>query len=105
MDCKLATFEIKFLYCGKIYKAKVEQTFLSDIHERFTVIGGKKSIEITSNRPLIKKTGGRKKIKMQAVNINIAYQELAQTIINQIQEHIYKLEHPPFNWSEHPKNK
>lgn len=104
MNLEIGPFEIKFLHYAKQYKAKVEQTFLSDLHERFTVTGGKKTIEITSDRPLIKNTGGRKKIKMQALNINVEFEAAVESIIEQIRQHIYNLEHPSFDWGKHPKN-
>jgi hypothetical protein len=70
MDLKIAPFKIEFVYYGKVYRAKVEQTFLSDLNERFTITGGKKSITILSDRPALKKNNSRKKIKMKALDMN-----------------------------------
>lgn len=105
MDLLIPAFKIDFLFYGKIYTARVEQTFLSDIHERFTVTGGKKSFEILSDRPLLRNTKSRKKIKMQALNVNVAFQQAIESIIQQVLQHIYDIEHPPFDYRDHPKNK
>jgi hypothetical protein len=104
MNLKIAPFKIEFLYYGKVYHAKVEQTFLSDLNERFTVTGGKKSIAILSDRPGIRNSNGKKKIKMQALDVSADHKQVIEIIIQKIQDCIYSLEHPPFDWSQHPKN-
>jgi hypothetical protein len=105
MNFELTAFRIEFLFDGKKYKATVEQTALSEGNEIFTVTGGSKSIQIKSNRPLIRSKGlNKRKIKMQAINANVKYQSVVEKIIEAIEEHIYKMEHKPFNWKNHPKN-
>jgi len=60
----------------------VEQTALSEGHEIFTVTGGSKSIQIKSNRLLIRsKRLNKRKIKMQAINANAKYQSVVEKII------------------------
>lgn len=105
MSFKLFPFKIEFSFAGKKFRAIVEQTYLSDSHEIFTVTGGKKSIDIKSNRPLIRSKGlNKRRIKMQAMNAKVNYQSVVEKIIECINEHLYSLEHKPFNYKDHPKN-
>jgi hypothetical protein len=104
MNFNLTAFKIEFLFDRKKYKATVEQTALSDSHETFTVTGGSKSIQIKSNRPFLKAKGLKKKISWKVIDGQVKHKVVLEEIILAIEYHLYRLEHPPFNWQDHPKN-
>jgi hypothetical protein len=100
MQLELTPFEIEFVYANKSYNATVVQDIKNTI-ETFTVTHAGKSIQVTSDRPQIQ---GRKKPKFKAVNAKVNQQPFYEKVIEAVKAHIYKIEHPPFDWSTHPKN-
>jgi CRISPR/Cas system CMR-associated protein Cmr5 small subunit len=90
---RLFPFRIELMFGKKKYQAIVEQTYLSDTIEIFTVKNHTKTIVIKSNRPLIRGKGlTQRKIKMHALHAKINYQTPVEKIIECIETHIYKLE-------------
>ena len=105
MNFKIQSFTIKIPYAGKRYKAIVEQTYLSENKEIFTITGGSKSIQIQSNRPFVKADSlSKKKVTWKALNCTLEQKEFFEIVIEEIDRHLHTLSHPPFDWSEHPKN-
>ena len=104
MQLELTPFEIEFIYGKKKYSADVAQEIKGNV-EVFTITHENKSIQIQSDRPFINSLpNSRKKAKFKAVNAKVNQQAFYETVIAAIQSHIYKIEHPPFDWSRHPKN-
>ena len=102
---KIQPFKIVIKFATKPYSLKVEQTYLSANKEVFKIIDGEVSFQVTSNRPLAKANpNSRKKPVYKAVDARIEQLSFFEEVISAIQEHIRSIEHPPFDWSEHPKN-
>lgn len=61
--------------------------------------------QISSNRPLIKSIpNNRKKPEYKAIDARIEMMSFFESIISEIQSHVKRLDKPPFDWSQHPKN-
>lgn len=72
MSLKIDPFKIVVLVAGESYSLKVEQSYLSANKEVFTVSGRNGSIQVQSNRPLIKSDPhSKRKPAWKAVNAKI----------------------------------
>jgi hypothetical protein len=90
---RLFPFRIELMFGKKKYQAIVEQTYLSDTIEIFTVKSHTKTIVIKSNRPFIRSKGlNKRKIKMHALYAKVNYQTPVETIIACIKNYVYNLE-------------
>jgi hypothetical protein len=105
MDYLVEPFTITVTINGKSYTFDVGQTDLSASMEIFTLIYKHRIIKIQSNRPLITKdVNSKKKIEWKALNSRVENKEALEIIKQALESHIKRLEHPPFDWSTHPKN-
>ncbi len=104
MELILQPFKIEFNYSNKTYKAEVIQEIKTSV-EIFTITHAGKSIQVQSDRPLIAQiANSKKKPNFKAINAKVNQQAFYEIVVIAIKDHIYQLEHPPFDWSEHPKN-
>jgi len=105
MSLKIDPFKIVVLVTRKSYSLKVEQSYLSENKEVFTISGRNGSIQVQSNRPLIKADPySKKKPDWKAVNAKVEQAAFFEAAIFAIQTHISKLEHPHLHWLQHSKN-
>lgn len=99
-DLKLSPFKIKISYGSKSHLLNVEQSYLSENKEIFTASSGGRSIQIQSNRPLIKANpNSKKKPDYKAINARLEQADFFRSVISAIQEHIKGIEKRPFDWS------
>ncbi|MDQ6902815.1 MAG: hypothetical protein M3139_07375 [Bacteroidota bacterium] len=105
MHLALLPFTLKIVFDKKSYTFQVTQTYLSETKEIFTLVYGKRSLQMQSNRPLIRgKNLNRKKIEWKAIDGQVKYQSSLETIKEELDGYIKKIERPPFDWASHPKN-
>ena len=72
--------------------------------EVFTIIGRNKQISIQSNRPLLRnKSLNKTRIKWKVVNGKVNYISALERVIKEIESVIKFVEHPPFDFKNHPK--
>lgn len=71
----------------------MEQTYLDERFEVFTVKGGARVLNIKSNRPLLRSKGLKKRrINMHPLQANIRYQSVVDKIIECVNTHLLLLE-------------
>ena len=105
MDLLISSFSLKIEIDNKVYALEVGQTYLSESKEVFTLVYGKRKIEIQSNRPLLRgKELNKKKIEWKVINGNVKYYSSLEKIIQELDNYIKKIEKPSFDWATHPKN-
>ena len=105
MDLKVSPFTLNIIFDKKSYSFQVTQSYLSDIKEIFTLVYGKRSLQMQSNRPLIRgKDLNKKKIEWKAIDGQVKYQSSLERIKEELDGFIKKIERPPFDWASHPKN-
>ncbi|HRI22380.1 MAG TPA: hypothetical protein PLA68_15570 [Panacibacter sp.] len=110
-DLKVEPFRIEVTFQNKKYNLFAEQSKCTKQIEEFTVTAGKeKKIILRTNRPMIRLTESRKKVdwKIQEPGMKQIIQSgtasFIDDIIKEIMTHVYHHEHPPSDWSKHPKN-
>jgi len=105
MNVEIKPFTLKVSINNTFYTFEVSQTYISGTVEIFTLIYGHRSIQFQSNRPLLRNKGlNKKKIEWKAIGGKVKYEASLEKIKQELESHIKKLEKPPFNWDDHPKN-
>lgn len=106
MNLFVPPFTLKLTINNKTYLLEVGQTFLSDTKEIFTLTYGKRILQIQSNRPFLRgKNLNKKKIEWKAIDGKVQYQSSLEKIIEELENYIRKIEKPPVNWKDNPKNR
>ncbi len=103
MELTISPFKIE-LHFSKAYTFKVEQTYLSNSIEIYTLTYKTRQIQFQSDRPLIRKNGGKKKINWKVIGGKVENESNYEKIKEQLESYIRNIEKPPFDWSTHPKN-
>ncbi|MEP6584474.1 MAG: hypothetical protein ABJA90_09405 [Ginsengibacter sp.] len=103
MDLRITPFKIE-LHFSKEYVFKVEQTYLSDSMEIYTLTYKNRQIQFQSDRPLIRKNGDKKKINWKVIGGKVENENNYERIKEQLESYIRNIEKPPYDWTMHPKN-
>jgi hypothetical protein len=102
---EIKPFTIKLNVGGNDYWLKIEQEYISDQIERFKISGMKHSfIMLQSNRPYLRLKGlKRKKIDWKLIEGTVHNASALEMLLNEMTDHIYKIENPAPDWKDHPK--
>src|SRR4051812_28395145 len=94
---KIKPFKITVLFGGKRSTLKVEQSYLSESRETFSVVDDTQTFRIISNRPEIKAVPkSRKKPTYKALDGRIEQMSFFESIVTEIQSHLKRLENTSF---------
>jgi hypothetical protein len=103
MELNLSPFEIEIRF-SKAFTFKVQQSYILDNIEIFTLTYRNRELQFQSDRPFIRKNGGRKKINWKVIKGKVENEANYERIKQELESYIKRIEKPPFNWKDHPKN-